>query len=321
MKLDALCYYHDKTPRKIPLWAGFFTQVGEYIGFSKSDSRMIIGITIPTRAYSSCLIALGIVNSAYKRVSNNFDIDKHFKELCGLEIGTPIVYLENNRQKIGLFDGCDVVCGEPAIRILTREKDNSAILLTRKLSVQAWVAESQVETISDRQIGYRLYSSGEFINSFLESSTAHEFITKASYEALIIGQINTLKNEIVETGFSIEDNGNFYSGTLQDILRVRKFMGAKEAYWTDVTSISTSFKEEQIPKVIIFDGANGFLRHSHVFRRSHQIVIIEYTDTDFEAAVDAIMKRFIQYRSGIPKIDFITSPPSGIEIIAFEEGL
>lgn len=321
MRLDALYYYDGERRIELPMWCHFFMELGEYIGSAGTDSKLVIGMTLPVRAYSSCLVALGIINSAYERVCTDFTLDDHFKSLCALEIGTPMVYLDGDRHKMGLFDGCEDVGGETAIRILIRERDSYTQVLTRDLSGQALVAETQIESISDRQIGHKLYSSSRFITSFLKG-TPEEFIAKASYEALIIGQVNTLRREIVETQFGIQDeNGNIYPGRLQDILRVRKFMGAKEAYWTDVGPTSKSYADEQIPQVVIFDGTNAFLRHSHIFKDSHWIILMEYTDTDFEAGVNAITQRYVQYRIGTPELDFsrVASSDYGIEIMAFKE--
>ena len=60
--LPRLCYLADNRPRLLPEWAYFFLRLGHQLAnLPNDDSRIVVGLAIPTRAIACGLAAAGVV--------------------------------------------------------------------------------------------------------------------------------------------------------------------------------------------------------------------------------------------------------------------
>ena len=71
----------------------------------------------------------------------------------------------------------------------------------------------------------------KLLNCCLASADTLNFCTKTQLECVILGHTGILKHEITKIPFACSSlSSDFKKGTLQDVLRVRKFMSKGEAY-------------------------------------------------------------------------------------------
>lgn len=313
---------------KAPEWCHFFASLGSFIGEkekqkTKPGTRTVLGITVPTRAFASSFLATGIVLARAASLGKK-NVKNYFKQLCTLKKGTKVLLKDGNRIKCGIFEGIDKVGNQPAIRVNLRDKLNTTHLIIPKRALDVTIAPDQNISISDRQVGRLVNTNREFIACLLKNVTPAEFIASSCLECAIIGNIKWLQYEIENTVFALnKPGGRVIKGTLQDVLRVRRFLNNSPNFKTDIwpatRSLAEGIDKEENPVVIVFDGATSFLRWKDYYRDSNCVVLLDRTEPSYREAVEEFNNEYIQNRSGDAiKLNLESFPP-GIELCAYKE--
>jgi|GEM_PF-1071118 len=311
----------------LPEWGNFLINIGSNIVKSQiGEERFVVGLAIPTRSYAAALVALGVVLAKSVTPINSTTSKEHFERLCKLKQGTRVFYKDINGWSNAIFDG---VCNDydrPLIRVRTRnlarrmkKKEPDLIyFICKEKSQRIKFAPSYPEI----QLGKPLINQ-ESPNNCLGSADAPNFCTTTQLDCVILGHIGILKHEITKIPFAYSLLGyKFKEGTLQDILRVRRFMSRGEPYRSEILPVCEQKEpkaaEVLISNITIFDGASSFIKWRDYWRNSHWIILLDRTETRFENAVNIINQEY-SYRiceGGMQEIPLI---PPGVEIVVYQE--
>lgn len=321
-KLPRLYYSSDDRPKPLPEWAYFFVRLGYQLAArSSEDYRFVIGLAIPTRAFASGLAATGILLA--KGGNEAYTDSAQLKYICSLKPGTHVhVRTDYNRKLRGVVLRFETRRRGQYIWIRTTDAEERCYPVERYAS-RITVAEKGVSLPKYQQSGYKLESPGEFLECCLGDELAEEHILDSSFEALIVGRKTAIRKEVCETKLICQtsDKSATAQGSLQDILRVRQFSGANKSYRTQCMSSSTTNPEdevnEQIPPVVILDGAISYIKLGHMWWTAHQIVLLDRTERQFQDAVKLLNQNYARRLEG--RFKFPIRIPSGIEMMVYRE--
>ncbi|MGI9064876.1 MAG: hypothetical protein ACR2HX_00500 [Pyrinomonadaceae bacterium] len=343
MSLANLHYGVAEEWETLPDWASYFLFLGFFIASQpKTETRSVIGVALPTRAFAAALAATGVVYNRTVLTKNRVDAESHFQMLCQLPSGAPITYLHGKRNLNGLLLGCTDKFGEKRLIIqIPGPKSSAETHYVRPADAEKIQRPAEVSQItktsgmpSKRQTGQLVTPVSEFTQALLGGENATDLSHRSRLECSIIGQLSALRKEITQTAFSIFTESTssqlvskprFHEGMLQDVLRARKFLGEGKAYRTDVVA-SQSQNVPMVacdiaPHVTIFDGSTGFTKWRDYWRSSHWLVLIESTESGFDDAVRALNTGYITNRIEDGAGRDMPLPPEGVELVFYREKL
>jgi hypothetical protein len=343
MSLANINYEVDGEWETLPDWASYFLFLGFFVASQpKTETRSIVGVALPTRAYAAALAATGVVYNRTVLAKNRVDTDSHFQMLCELPSGTPITYLHGQRNQTGLLLGCTDKFGEKRLIVQTPAPKSGTethyVRATDSDKIQRAAGETQFNkssrASSKRQTGKLITPVSEFTRELLGAENAADLSHRSRLECCIIGQLSALRREITETAFAIFTDSagklsrikdDFHQGTLQDVLRVRKFMGEGKAYRTDALAAQSQnvpiVARGGVPHVTIFDGSAGFTKWRDDWRSSHWLVLIDSTESGFDEAARSLNTEYITNRIGDAAVGDVPPPPAGVELVFYRERL
>jgi hypothetical protein len=280
----------------------------------------VFGIAVPTRAFAACFVAAGYIMTKFSLFESRQDAFIHFEKLCTLEKGTPLIYVRDNRKLRAIFDGIDVFKGERRLRVKTIRKAVDLVPPEKSLSIN--IAKSKLKSVPTKQRGKEIDAKGGLLGKILSREELRRYMTSSKLECVIIGQLKLLRQEIAKTSFYLHHSENISEGTLQDILRVRRFLGTAEASRSVILPLSGRKAKKKLevetPGLVIFDSPAAFIRWREKWPNSHWAVLLDRTDSEFYDAVDIVNQRYIN-RINECQFSRLETSPVGIEIVAFEE--
>lgn len=318
-------YYRDGSNWvNMPYWAVSYISLGSAIAIQKDPKhRLVVGLAVPVRAYAATLTALGIVIERAKIPSDNIEVSKYLAYLKTIERGVSVMYCPKEDWYPGNFVGLQQVGGKPFIAIIwKRGRERCKVTLPVSQAItRLQISGSTENDYAGKTVGRRLVHNKDFLKIILGGNNTNEFVVRSRLECLIIGCVNTLRHEIKETQISL--GTNHIAGTIQDVLRVRKFLGADSAYRSNVIPInreqsSHSFSSD-IPYMTIFDGALSFLKWRDYWRKSNWIVLLDKTESCFREAVDQLNQEYVERRVRDAILASTLELPQGSEFLAFQE--
>ena len=309
----------------LPAWGNFFINIGRWLAQAEIvESRLVLGLAIPTRNYAAAFAALGIVLARANIPADQIELNSHFQQLCSLPKGTPVNYQKNGKRYKGIYLGVNKDYGEPRLRVQIENKSNGGLtdFLRREECQNVAIASTQYMSLPKKQTGRFLVKSNDFLNAFISAET-QEFVTKTRLECALIGRVNTLQQEITQVPFAYDSSKpEVKRGYLHDILRVRNFLSEGETYRSEVLSFQGNKPPKTtnnlMPNVTIFDGATGFIKWRDDWRNSHWIVLLERTEPRFQEAVTEINNEYGSRVDG-KEIHHIPSVPPGVELVVYQE--
>lgn len=315
--LSSLRYIQHERWQPLPSWCIQFIEFGMQISQAqRGETRCIVALAIPMRAYASMFVALGIVlaGSNKSRVS-----EEYFQFIVSQPMGTPVVYQTKNRKLRGVIEGFYDKDGQTHICISTGKRESVQFPLKENVS-KLLIAERDFK-LPNYQKGGKVEIATDFIKACIEEPLS--FVTQTRLDCLIVTQLSLFRIEATETILALENGKNIIEGKPQDILRVEQLLGANEAYRCQILPVSTETDldvplEIQNPPIVIFDGSNGYLRHHPKWLMSHQIVVLDRTERAFQDAVDSVNQRYTRRaESKQGKLTF--DLPYGVEAIIFQD--
>ncbi|HDY99882.1 MAG TPA: hypothetical protein ENH52_00235 [Nitrospirae bacterium] len=322
-----LCYFDEDQWIEVPEWGSFYIDLGFSIpDIQNLKDRSIIGLAVPTRAFCASLIASGIVLSRSKKASGNSGDSDYFEFFKTLNKGTPILYRLGKNGYKGFFEGIYYEDEEPRVRVKVKKgkQEISTAEMSLKEAGNRICVNGDKKDLNKTSSGRRLSYKGDFLESCLDETDPFKFTAKSYLECVIYGRINTLREEIKETPFAFKlSNEEYKQGILQDILRVRKFMGEGSAYRSNIFPVEREALQtiqSRSLTVVIFDGATGFLKWRDYLRGFDWIVILDRTEPYFHDAIDQLNQEYIENRISEKKLENVTSLPPGVEMVVFQEG-
>lgn len=315
--LPRLYYQSDDEVNRLPEWAYFFITLGQKVAtHSSPDHRLVIALSIPTRAFACGLLAVGIALSG--AANDRMMLQSQVRFVRNLPIGTQVyVRKDNNRKLRGIVQRFDRYEGADHIFIQLSGREVRGFSLDRYAS-RITVAEKAISLPANQQTGWLVETPSEFLKACLGEQLARSHILGSSLDVIIIGKKSLLKDEICSEVFFCETST---AGCLQDILRVREFSGANASFRSRCLASLVEDNEEGIgdngPQIIAFDGAIAYLRHSHRWPTAHQVVFLDRTERQFADAVELLNQNYA-YRSS-SGFELQIKIPRNIEMMIYAE--
>ncbi|HAJ58092.1 MAG TPA: hypothetical protein DCP31_01485, partial [Cyanobacteria bacterium UBA8543] len=279
----------------LPTWGTFFVEIGRRIAECETGSnRLVIALAVPTRTCAAALAAFGVVLARADISHNQAEIREYFDKLCSLKKGTPIIYRESKKIRKGSYCGFYNENGQSLITVrLPTEHGDMICKVPPEKAHKIEPLASKDKNITPRITGRCKsfdFSGKAFLDACIGSVDSLNFYKKSRLDCVILGRLNLLKQEIKERPFGCCPSQAVYTeGKLQDVLRVREWLGEGQAYRSAVLSVdgrkSPQTQNSSVPYVTIFDGASGFLKWRDYWPNSHSIVVLDRTEPHFMKAV------------------------------------
>lgn len=327
-----LCYKVGREWQQLPQWAEFFITLGRFIaGQHREGGRSVVCVAVPTRAFASALAAAGAAVQLGDGKGVGADNDSHFQDLCRMTATTAVTYFNGERNKLGIILGCSEAGGERWLKVQTGHPHNNAETQwvnsknAHKIQVVPELGVMNPVNLPYNQYGTLITPPTNFTRQVLGDANAYGFTVRSCMRALIVGHLNHLRREMVETPFGVkaEEDDMTSEGSLQELVRARRLYGANNRpYRTDIfpsNSRRAPRSAQLSPPLVIFDGSHGFLRWREQWRDSNWLVILDVTDGNFIDARDAVNGEYITRRVGDEIPPDLPAPPAAVEIVFYRE--
>ena len=343
-------YTEDDKWTRLPDWCHSYLHLGGVIACaSLAERRMVFALAVPTRAYASALISAGLVISRLSDERPAESEEDHMRVLRGLERGTPVIIYEGATKTKGAFIAVEdnYYDGKTYVGVQIQEPSDKAGALTRWLPARSAKRVAVLEGAVAQALrlprecrSEALVKNQAFVSHFLSPDAQRTIATKSQSECMIVGQVNLLKRELVETVFGVLRDGyragkdssgqthslakvltRFAKGRLQDIVRAHRFCRDGEPFRSRIipgTKTDPSGVEDSEASVIVFDGAAGFLRLRHCWPKAHLVVLLDRTDPHFVDAVNHINQGFVN-RIEEAELQYAVTLPAGAHATSYWE--
>ena len=318
-----LYYGNTANWEPLPGWGCFFLDLGIALTtYGNTQKRMVVGLALPTRSYAASLISLGATTGKFASTNRDREAIRRFQQLSELKNGTPLIYRKKRELIKVFFDGLEVMDGETKLRLNTMSTKGERYWITSKQALQVEFptkSSSIVPKRPSRRINAHL---SPFLSSLFDSETAATIVSQSSLDSLIIGSLWRLKEEIQDQQFGAKTDVGFAAGVLQDVVRVRRFSKATETYRSEIYYVASKDCEnsgQEIPTIIIFEGATSFLRWRNFWRQSHWVVLFDQTELEFDVAVQAFNGEYIMSSVNDREISNFPLIPTHIPTAMYQE--
>lgn len=314
----------------LPEWAEYFISVGKQLAFAdNSESRIVIAIVVPTRAYCAAFVSLGMVISDSAARSHS-SAAAHFEQLFDLPAGTPVILRQAPHKVLkGVLQEPEEYDGRLHLRVQVQSRDDRTgggltYLIDEPRSLQVQPAKHSGNLPKKPGAENKRFANS-FVDSLLGEADPVQLGLQSKLVCAIVGRRNALDYEIRHTPLALHANGHCQAeGQLQDVLRVDRFTAGEQSYRSALVPVGSNPPSgdviSKVERGVVFDGAAGFLKWGAEFWRDrHQIVILDRTELYFDDAISAVNSRFSQNRADAETPSPSSGAPPGGEVLAFRE--
>ncbi|WP_435165130.1 hypothetical protein [Paenibacillus glycanilyticus] len=329
MNIGKNFYYNSESSwLPAPGWLNFFFKTGQYFAQEIEEKRKLtMGITVPVGNFIPSIISLGLMAGFVNSANPTNLIDNHFNSLLKLPIGTILRFRNQGMFKIGKFIGTTEMFDETLLMIQTQNASAGGLteFVSKKRSLDISINQNQDRRIPNSQSGKKeLNYYSPFMDCFFEDVDYKNSYTFSDTKFLLLGERESLLNETVNAKFGfIAKKKRFISGSLNEILRIKSFMGANELFQSDVLTSKLNKKEQvqDLRTVIIYCNSLAYLNWGDFFRGNNSIVILNRTDTQYQLAKEELNNRYLEVMkfAETPKLEFSSDMPNGIETLCWKE--
>ena len=313
----------------LPDWARYHLEAGLSIGrVQLKGQRCIHAIVVPTRDYAATLCASGAVLAAYEDESSA-SAEQQFNELCESPEGTAVTLRDgrDRRRRMNGYltnvrTGYD---GEPLLGIQIGRQDSGGTRYRIPLS-EVWrvgLVDQTDDQLQKPQRARMLQAVNPFAEDVLYPLDARRFTEPGNLGCLIVGARARVAAEAEHQGFATKPEharSRPAPGILDDLLRLQKNAGARNPHRSTVLPARASgipeSIAEQTPAVVVFDGANGYLKWRDRLRAAHAVVVLDRTDPRYGEAADQLQSDYVRRTDDSP-LWTPPPPPPGVEAIRF----
>jgi hypothetical protein len=332
----------------LPPWANFFLSLGQFLEVQpRTSERTVMGAALPVRDFAASLAATGVVVTHLKN-SLESDLEYYFEELSKLPLGTGVMVSRSNkehgtRQYPGVLAGLDEASlnpldkSAPKVKLIRIQVSRSTMRESkaggRVFMVDAKRADTirvldPDETITRQELpatpsGSSIRRVSDFVRKTIGAGVVHN-VSKSKVVCLIVGSPGTLNREINELTYGVSEVSEGLSeGTLGELLRVRRFSGARRQFHSDIFTAASKWPPRKstlgVPNVVIFDGAAGFMKWRDSFPESHLLVVLDQTDALFTEAVHRLNYEYSCRIENEVLPKSFPVPQPGMELTLFRE--
>lgn len=301
-----LCYRADRKWRLLPEWAVSLIDIGWALHeCPKTKDRVSTTLLLPSRAFAGTFIALGNVLAQAVPSPSYADLEQHFSDLLSLagpqRTRASLIYLLNGRAMRGVFDGIYKDGGASFIRVRV-ERDFAHRTSGSTYAIGKYKsADLHIDPEGDGILGKHIYSratvkNAAFIGGLYTPSEANLIHISSTPTITLFGRVNAMHAEVCEERFASKaDATKAGEGFLNEVLRVDRFVSASTR--PRVRLIATASEETVLTdemrasSLVIFDGADSYLKWSHHFAHSDIVTLLSQTDSQIDDAVQNINAR------------------------------
>ena len=295
---DNLYFQREGSWFSLPGWAKFFLKLGEHLSHYKHDNtRFIAALAVPTRSYASAFIASGIT-CGRSRVPYESTDQEYFAMLESLENGTPVVFREKGRkfnakkrEVIRQQDGKHYI----GIQIDEGNKTTKYILAEHARLIE--IADMESIKLPHQQKGREISPPSKLVKAILGDDQVYDFVSQTRLESVVIGPINSLKQELNLLLATSQATRCDCPGYLSDLLRVRDFqspgIASRSSILAAISRSNIKVVDDVSPFVVIFDGSHGFVKWRDYWRQFNWVVVLDQTDPNFQYAVTQINQEYL----------------------------
>ncbi len=303
-------------------WANSFIHLGKSIALNASNcNRLVVYLAVPARAFVAIFIALGWT---LQRLENSQEEIEPVADLVSdLKYNSRVILKTNGKWIRGVYcRGAEEPGLAGHIKIMITEPGRRASGLCQYYLVseidQLKVSEESGRTLPKRWAG-RSCVGNPFLDSLLEPQILQRLLTSFNHDCLLIGRQNALKDDLLTELQTHLSDGNFVSGQIQELLRVKELAKDGLAYQCTMQSIDEDFETNlERPRTVIFDGAHAFLRRRDEFSESHWIVILDRTEAQFNPAIETANQEYLKRQKDF-SIPRLVPLPGHVEIMCYED--
>jgi hypothetical protein len=154
------------------------------------------------------------------------------------------------------------------------------------------------------------------VESLLGRSESCLYSTTTRHDCTIVASGGAVDDDLADEAFVA--NVGERIGCLQELARVRELPGASLGWRTVKFAAGGNAEgaEDRSSRFTIFDGARGYERHSHRFRSSHHLVVLDKGRPDSAAGAELLNLEYVERSRDVDL--GVGVRPEGVEIIAFE---
>jgi hypothetical protein len=322
---DGLFYQRDGSWYPLPGWVKFYLKLGFSLSQNKRlDTRFVVALAVPTRAYASLLIAAGIVYGKSQEKHKSID-HAHFEMLIALPDGSPVVLRDKKRKYKAKKCGVQTYNGKLLIGIQVDEGTTNTIkFIPAEDCEHVEIVSREPFRLPHSQKGHEITPPSLLVKALIGEIYVYDFFLHSCLEAVLIGPKNTLEEEMNAALATSKIDKFDCPGNLSDLIRVKEFQPPGTAFRSSILAAAsrnnTSLTGDDTPCVIIFDGSHGFVKWRDYWRKFNWVVILDETDPNFNYAVSQVNQEFIAREEKQHKLKIPTIPP-GIEIMYFNARL
>ncbi len=323
-------YWSDGRKSPLPSWAVFYMQLGAVIAETEStQSNLVTALAVPTRSYAAVLIAAGAIMSKVKTIDAKLQEspEAHFEMFRDLPSGTSVTLLKFGKTVKGEFLGVEGkgINGAEAIGVRIQNPKGGSLTdwLPPKASLKVQISTKPWNKLPANSANTADVNTSEskFISRIFQGADLRNFVTRSTLDCAILGSRKTIEQEAKETKLSVGPRARESSaGTLLDILRIRGSSSTIEAFRSDIFSVNPKDNamksEKMVPRLVIFDGAVGFMKWRDIWRHCNWVVVLDRTEPRFTEAVQIVNEEYYS-RIDEEKLELTDAPPVAVELVSY----
>ncbi len=278
----------------LPSWACCLVRLGAHIAGKSAvpygPSTLVI--VLPTRSFAAALCAVGAVLRRLAAAPKADPVGR-FALLQTLQAGTMVSFRTKTGSRfLGMLIRCedDTVVVKPSV--------GATFFIHKRFAHDIDILGPLSSSLPEHATSKSPPEYGAFLPTLLGRELLSSFQGSSRINCGIVGTEVTLRAEIQNTrlGLAARD-GEIVEGTMQEILRVRRFSSHSTVFFSDVFSTAGNRRKEmwsEPPQVAIFDGAKSFLRHGATWPATNRIILLDRTDRRLTDALAEVNREYLQ---------------------------
>jgi hypothetical protein len=301
--------------RALPAWARLMARLGATLAeIDPAERRLVVGVTLPTRAYAAALAAAAhVLRRDQLAPMEPSDADAHFELLRALPEGTAVKLVQGGKVHDGRLLGIEVRDGTEFLMVAGRR--GMTRLLPKNVALSVRPADKPAAENGD--LRSRRIAIPPLLAAFVDAPHAANYATQTRLDCVIAGTLTMATADLTAEEFTA-DSAPDSCGCLQDLARVRGVAGASSASRAHLVAGGASEEDlpGEVPWMVVFDGGRSYARLGHAWTASHHLVVIDRSQVSAEGAAEALNFAYFE-RSGECELTRLPCP-SSMELLAFE---
>lgn len=298
----------------LPEWATVLSLIGfnAHQQALRSESRTATCVTVPTDALAAAMVALGAAMSSFVQ-SIGSSVEQQLEKILTLPAGSPVTVRKNNELRSGWFVGPRTVMGNDCIEYDERThggREKRYLFMERCVDMHPMPIGS--EPFVHARTPFEDESSIVLLNKIAPAAAS---CAAAEYDdtVAVVTVVSRFRSDLNE--YVVLDD---LTAPLVDLVRPDRDVSSGVSTRTRVIPSSTGDLDlsDSQPQLVIFDGAQAYLRLRHEFARTSSVTLLDRWDNRSEDAAHAFIGDSAPYGASI-SLDH-TLVGSGIEVLAYE---